>query len=102
MIHVIATITVAAGKREEFLAAFHELTPKVREEIGCIEYGPAVDVETAISAQTFKGHDVVTVIEKWESVSALEAHLVAPHMETYREQVKDLVTGLTLHVLEPA
>jgi len=102
MIHVIATITVAPGRRDDFLAAFHELMPKVQAEDGCLEYGPAVDVETPISAQTFKGHDVVTVIEKWESVAALQAHLDAPHMQEYREQVKELVTSLTLHVLEPA
>lgn len=102
MIHVIATITVAPGQRDEFLKIFHELMPKVHAEAGCLEYGPAIDVDTPITTQTFKGHDVVTVIEKWESVSALQAHLNAPHMTAYREQVKDLVTGVTLHVLEPA
>jgi quinol monooxygenase YgiN len=44
----------------------------------------------------------VTVIEKWESLEALHAHLRAPHMLTYREQVKDMVEDLSLNVLEEA
>jgi len=32
----------------------------------------------------------------------LKAHLAAPHMAAYREQVKDLVGGVALQVLEPA
>ena len=44
----------------------------------------------------------VVVVEKWDNLDALNAHLVAPHMGSYREQVKDLVTGMNLQVLEPA
>jgi quinol monooxygenase YgiN len=40
--------------------------------------------------------------EKWESLEALHAHLRAPHMLTYREQVKDMVEDLSLNVLEEA
>ena len=46
MIHVIATIETAPGRREAFLAAFQELVPDVRAEKGCLEYGPAVDLAT--------------------------------------------------------
>jgi len=35
-------------------------------------------------------------------LDALKAHLAAPHMTTYRENVKDLVAGVTLQVLETA
>lgn len=102
MIHVIATIELAPGCREEFLAEFRRLAPTVRQEQGCIEYGPAVDAATDISAHARKGDDVVTVVEQWESVEALKAHLAAPHMQQYRERVKDLVRGTTLHILQPA
>ena len=102
MIHVIATIELAAGKRDEFLAEFRKLAPTVRQEQGCIEYGPAIDAETDIPVQARKGNDVVTVVEQWESVEALRAHLAAPHMQQYRERVRDLVRGTTLHVLRPA
>lgn len=102
MIHVIAAIQIAEGKRAEFLAEFHQVVPKVRDEEGCIEYGPTIDVETNIPAQPDVRDNVVTVVEKWEDLDALEAHLIAPHMLEYRAKVKDLVQGATIHVLQPA
>jgi quinol monooxygenase YgiN len=102
VIHVIATIELAEGKREAFLDEFRKIVPLVRAEAGCLEYGPAVDVATGIAAQAPPRDNVVTVVEKWESVEALKAHLQAPHMLAYRPRVKDLVVRATLHVLEPA
>lgn len=102
MIHVIATIEVADGRRDEFLTEFRRIVPTVQQEAGCIEYGPAVDADTDIDAQQTKGENTVTIIEKWESVEALKAHLAAAHMQEYRQKVKDIVTGTTLHILEPA
>jgi quinol monooxygenase YgiN len=102
MIHVIGTIRVVPGRRGEFLAAFRQLVPLVRAETGCIEYGPAVDVSTSIDRQLAVREDVVTVLEKWASLPALADHLAAPHMSQFRANVKDLVEGLELQVLEPA
>ncbi|MFK7737426.1 MAG: putative quinol monooxygenase [Pirellulaceae bacterium] len=102
MIYVIATIEVAAGKRDEFLKHFCALVPKVLEEDGCIEYGPNVDLDTSIAAQGELRKDVVVVIEKWEDAESLECHLVAPHMLEYRTQVKDLVQSVSLQILEPS
>jgi quinol monooxygenase YgiN len=101
MIFVIATIEVKPGKREAFLAEFHKNMPNVRAEHGCIEYGPTVDLKTDIKAQVPLRENAVTVVEKWESLPALHAHLAAPHMATYRERVKDYVAGVALQVLEP-
>lgn len=102
MIHVLATIELVPGGREKFLAAFHALMPKVHAEDGCIEYGPTVDVRTSIGAQIPYRDDVVVIVEKWRDLAALEAHLVAPHMTPYRAEVKPLVVGTKLQVLEPA
>jgi quinol monooxygenase YgiN len=102
MIHVLATIELAPGRRADFLDEFRRLMPQVHAEKGCIEYGPAIDVATSIAVVPPPRGDVVTVIEKWESVQALEAHLAAPHMARYRETVKDLVVGVEIRVLEPA
>ncbi len=102
MLHVIATIELAPGAREKFLEEFHRLVPEVRAEAGCIDYGPTVDFATNIPAQISLRSDVVTIIERWESLEHLEAHLIAPHMLTYRQRVKELVRGVTLQVLEPA
>ena len=48
------------------------------------------------------GYIMFLVIEKWESVEALKKHLEAPHMVRYRRTVKDMVTGVSIRVLEPA
>jgi len=101
MIHVIATIELRPGRRNEFLTAFRELVPKVRAEEGCLEYGPTVDAHTSISAQPPPRDDVVVVVEKWDRLSALEKHLVAPHMQDYRARVKELVAKVELRILEP-
>ena len=102
MIHVIATVELAPGTREKFLSEFRKIIPEVRAEAGCIEYGPAVDAKTDIPIQFKLGADKVVVIEKWESVAALEAHGVAPHMQAYRAKVKGFVKSMELRVLSPA
>jgi quinol monooxygenase YgiN len=102
MIHVIATVETAPGRREDFLAAFAELVPDVGAESGCLEYGPAIDLATSIADQPALRENIVTVIEKWESVEALRKHLEAPHMVRYRRTVKDVVLGVSIRVLEPA
>lgn len=102
MIHVIATIEVKEGRRDAFLAEFHRVVPLVLAEEGCLEYGSTVDAATGLEAQGALRPNVVTVVEKWESVERLKAHLVAPHMNDYRDRVKDVLVGLTLAVLEPA
>lgn len=102
MIHVIATIEVDASRKDEFLKHFKDNIPNVLAEDGCIEYGPTVDVKTDIPVQIPLRDNVVTIVEKWESLDHLMAHLAAPHMATYREKVKDIVKGASLQVLEPA
>lgn len=102
MIHVVASIELNEGCREAFLEEFHKLVPKVHAEDGCLEYGPTVDVETGLPPQLPLREDVVTIVEKWESVDALKIHLGQPHMAEYKEATKDLAKGVTLQVLEPA
>ncbi len=102
MIHVLATIELNAGGREEFLREFHRIVPLVRAETGCVEYGPAIDADTDIAAQKREGANTVVVVEKWESLDTLKAHLQAPHMVDYRPRVKHLVKSTTLRILQPA
>lgn len=102
MIHVIATIELVPGRREAFLQAFREVVPKVLAEPGCLDYGPTVDFETNIPAQGPARENVVTIVERWKSIDALQSHLMTPHMLDYRKAVKDMVVRTTLQVLEPA
>lgn len=102
MIHVVATLKVDPTRRGEFLAAFAELAPLVHAEDGCVEYGAAIDVPTSLPVQQMAGDDAVVVVEKWESVAALEAHLAAPHMVDFREKTADMLRGVSLLALQPA
>ncbi len=102
MVFVIASIELAEGCRDAFLEEFRKIVPAVRAEAGCIEYGPTVDVESGIDAQQPLRDNVVTVVEKWESLDALKAHLVAKHMQEYRPRVKEMVVSSKLQILQPA
>jgi quinol monooxygenase YgiN len=73
--------------------------PTVHAEAGCIEYGPVVDVDGADPAF---GPDTFVVVEKWESMAALQAHAAAPHMKVYGEKTKELVAKRAVHVLTDA
>ena len=101
MIHVIASVSVKQGSRKEFLDIFKANVPNVLEEKGCIEYRPAVDIAAGLDPQVLD-ENLVTVIEKWESLDHLRAHLTAPHMLDYREKVSSMVEGVVLKVLEDA
>jgi quinol monooxygenase YgiN len=102
MIYVIATVEVKPGQRKKLLERIARLVPAVRAEKGCLEYGPAVDAPTAIKAQVPAGENFVLMIEKWESLADLETHLAAPHMLEYRQDVKEMVAGVKLQILQPA
>ncbi len=100
MIHVIVTVELVEGTKDAFLEEFQKIVPVVLQEKGCLEYGPAVDANTDISAQAPVRADVVTILEKWTSLDALKEHLVAPHMVEYRPKVKDFVANSTLRIVE--
>jgi quinol monooxygenase YgiN len=85
----------------DFIEMFKANVPTVLEEDGCIEYFPAVDIDSGLPPQKLDGN-VVTVIEKWRDLDALRAHLKAPHMVAYKEKTKDMVEEVSLKVLQEA
>ena len=101
MICVIATIKAKAGQRNALLASIEDNLSNVHAEIGCLEYQPMVDTESSLGAQQLD-ETIVTMVEKWETMSNLNAHAVAPHMLEYREKVKDIVESVSLKVLTAA
>jgi len=100
MIFVVATIDLAAGKREAFLTAQRELLPLVLAEAGCVEYAPSVEIPLVDPAKQPPRPDCVIMHEKWETLPHLQAHLTAPHMKSFREKVKDLVAGVKVEVFQ--
>jgi len=102
MIHVIAVITAKPGMRESVLQHFRANVPACRAEQGCVEYGATVDAAESPKWAAPFGADTFVVIEKWESLEALNAHARAPHMAAYAAKVKDLLASRAVHVLDPA
>lgn len=101
MIHVVATVDLNPGTRDQFLTEFRKIVPDVKAEAGCIDYVPTIDAETGIPTQFKIGPDKITIIERWADAAALKAHLVAPHMQAYRPKVKAFVKGIEVRVFSP-
>ncbi|NRA20383.1 MAG: antibiotic biosynthesis monooxygenase [Oceanospirillaceae bacterium] len=101
MINVIASIKVKPAQLASFITIFKANTPKVLEEQGCIEYAAKVDFETQIPIQEID-LCTVTIIEKWQSIDHLHAHLQAPHMLAYKVEVADMVEAVSLKILQDA
>jgi quinol monooxygenase YgiN len=99
MIIVIASIRVKPGTMNEYLPILKQNVPLVCAEKGCIEYAPALDISAVFPNQK-TGENILILVEKWESVDALKTHLQAPHMQTYREKVKDFVENVELRILQ--
>ena len=80
MIHVLATIEVAAGKRDEVLTQFAWLTPQVRAEDGCLEYGAAVDVEGHYWVAMFEGGRVLKLSPGGQILADIPTPAMCPTM----------------------
>ncbi len=99
MINVIASINVKQGRLSEFLKIFKSNVPNVLKEKGCIEYFPAVDTPTGLAPQEMN-ENVVTILERWDSVEDLKRHLTSPHMIEYFEKTGDIVENMSIKVLQ--
>ena len=98
MIYVVASIKVRPGKISAFLERFKANVPNVINEDGCIEYIPTIDLDAKLNWQVLD-ENIITIIEKWESMEDLQVHLKSLHMLNYRAAVKDKVEETSLKVL---
>ena len=101
MITVLASIELFPENLNEFIEIFKKNISNVRSEEGSIEYYLTVDICTDIDIQ-MKSHNMVTVIEKWQNLDAFYAHLNAPHMQDFQGQIKDMMTCISIKVLQNA
>lgn len=99
MIHIIAVLTAKIGHRASLLAAFQDIVPEVRQEPGCIEYRPVVDLAT--SSVKF-GADTLVVIEKWQDQAALDAHNAGPALGGFMERAKHLIAQADVYLMQDA
>ena len=102
MIYVLATSELNDGCREKFLEILKANVPNVLAEAGCVMYVPNIDFPSGLSAQKEVRENVVTIIEGWESMYHLMAHLKTPHMAEFRTKVAGMRKSSTLNVVTPA
>ena len=101
MIFVIAQSELKPGYKDKFIEAVKDNLPLVRAEAGCISYTLTDDYDSGLSAQQKSGENTVTFVECWESMEHLKQDLQAPHMNVFREKVRDMRCGSSLKVLTP-
>ena len=101
MIHVIATIELQPNSRDQYLEILQNNVPNVKAEAGCLQYEPAVDIDSGLAFQESVRTDVVTIVEAWESLEHLVAHLKTPHMLAYRDAVAKFVKKVSVQVMAP-
>lgn len=101
MIHLVVTSVVKEGSFPEFLRLARELAGKVRRESGCVGYEFTVDVQSSIPVQEPVQANRVTLIEQWESLDALRAHLETPHMREAGPRMSTLRESVSIRVTRP-
>ena len=101
MIHIIVTVQVKEGKASEYINLFKTIVPLVKAEKGCIEYFPAIDFPTELPPQDIN-ENVVTIIERWESLDHLMAHMATRHMVEHMEKEKEFVEKASIKILQEA
>lgn len=94
MLTVIAEIRTRPGQhhRQAVLDQFAKIIPTVLKEEGCHGYAPMVDHAAGVSFQTL-APDSIVMIEQWESVAHLEAHLQTPAYESLQRRGKRRCAG---------
>ena len=76
------------------------VVPTVRAEDGCQMYTLLKDASTDWEKPMRFGERTMWMLEKWDSVDALKAHLETPHMKAFGPSVRPMRTASTFHVLE--
>ncbi|SFT85326.1 Quinol monooxygenase YgiN [Kosakonia arachidis] len=101
MLTVIAEIRTRPGQhhRQAVLDQFAKIVPVVLQEEGCHGYEPLVDHAAGVSYQA-TAPDSITMVERWESVAHLEAHLQTAHMKAWSEAVKGDVLETHIRILQ--
>ena len=101
MLTVIAEIRTRPGQhhRQAVLDQFVKIIPTVLKEEGCHGYAPMVDAATDASFQA-TAPDSIIMVEQWETVAHLEAHLQTAHMKAWSDAVKGDVLETHIRILE--
>jgi len=101
MIFVIAeSVLKDEAATAEFIKIAKANIPTVLAEKGCISYNLTTDCTEGPAAANARAN-VLTFVECWESMEALQNHLAAPHMKAFMEKVGGLRIGKSLKIVTP-
>ncbi|MBC2724673.1 putative quinol monooxygenase [Desulfosporosinus sp.] len=81
MIKVIAKLTIKEDRVEEFKTLVPGLVEETRKEEGCLSYQLFQDL---------KNKKVLTFIEDWESMEALQRHMKSKHFQEAMPKIAEL------------
>lgn len=84
----------------DYVARTLAVVPTVRAEAGCRQYTLLKDAETDWEKPQRFGERTMWMLEKWDSIDALKAHLETPHMKAFGPAVRPMRRSGTFHVLE--
>ena len=101
MLNVVVTMMIKEGHLQDFLAVCAEVRPKVLKEPGCQAYDYYRDAPWPPAAPKPVESHRLTLLERWDSPAALQAHLDTPHMKGFASRVKDLRASVEVRVVEP-
>ena len=94
MIVVHVEVIVEPGSASKVVDAVRKMETATRQEKGCLKYAFTVDI-------TDPG--MIRVVERWESLDAIKAHLGSPHMAEFNMAVAGLQPkGLDIKAYEVA
>ena len=81
-VSVVAISIAKPGFEERLREALESLVEPVRNETGALQYD--------LHRDRNEGRRFI-VVERWENDETFQAHVVAPHIEAYRQRAKDWI-----------
>ena len=90
----------ADADRRAYVGKTLDVVPTVRGEKGCRVYTLLEDAKTDWDKPQRFGERTLWMLERWDSIEALKAHLDTPHMKAFGPTVRDLRENGTFHVLQ--
>ncbi|MCL5260318.1 MAG: antibiotic biosynthesis monooxygenase [Gammaproteobacteria bacterium] len=86
---MITHVVLFPGKRNAYIEEYKKLAPFVRQEVGCLEYEIFVD-SLDLRFDNEKRDNAVVLLEKWESIEALQNHSRSNFLMEFKEKVKNM------------
>lgn len=90
MIHVIATLKIRSGTRDDVAAAALPCVEATRKEAGCRRY----DLTSNVLDPT-----ELVFVEEWDSREALEAHFNTSHIKAWREAGRPFIESAVVQIV---